>query len=559
MMDPERDHSDKVVGEKKRYARDELFKLGQSIQVDNRQLIEDLNRFKEFDWSKYNLDLIEKQKDDDEANPTNFMSNFGRQKSELGHEYSSLIDSRSYVGDARGNSINYKHNRISRMISSPTIKYNNKNRFNDTPYESISSQVKEKYVKLIETLSGPSQNRSSEPIQRQPLSRTVSMSNERSVERPTQLFGSLRKEIPRQSRNYFDGPTSLPYITTNEHEQKKSALGTRVLRDDSSSLMQQRIKSPDNRETERKTEAEDDDFDITSLLSITVLSDIKTIRQDSQGYTRTGFPSGYVKTNPRVRNQETLIRPLVRARTATEFTYSSRHNLQERQQNYFGSSTTSNLSQTNGSYSWYAQQDLTARRERSLEAQLANEVKSAKPVDESAARIIETFKTQVKARATAVGLDASISSEKADGKVPRESAAKRERLSTEIKTNASTPEVHKTESSNKDSTRSTPIAARIGSESEEPDEPPATKKNPSTRTLSNIPRLISLHKNERLSSKVSLDESNRGNLSSNDSKFPVSTRSNQNIATSAKSTKIVSQYKLLRGKSLADELDDSTK
>lgn len=599
-MDSERDRSEETIVTKKKYDREELFRLGKSLQTDDKPLIEDLDRLRDADWTKYDLDLLEKRVDNDEFKFSSIkpISNFGRQRSELGRDHSCLIDQRSYFEELRGNPLNYKHNRISRMTSSPTIKYNAKNRLNDLPCESISNQVKAKYVKLIETLSGPSHTRA-DPAQRSSLARTTSLNHERSIERPTHLFGSLRRDLPKQSRNFSEEPLSLPYIPPNVHEYSNTSsrnptTSNKVPHGDLSAPIK-RIGSSNNRGSERTVDAEDDDFDISSLLSITVLSDIKTIRQDAQSCGRAGYAGGFAKSNPRARNQENPMRPLFRARTATEFTYESRRNFHEtrrRQQSYLCGNNLNDQDCLMDTYNWYKQQEFSTSREMAREVQPITAVKDKKPVDESVASIIETFKTQVKARAVADGSYTSVGTcheTKSDQVTPKDvkHAIKRELSSTDA---AKTPVV-KQESKLVEANLEQPIllgkesnvlidrdkideatdsgtcgglgqsteVARVDSSSNLDDSTEA-KKNANVPSISNIPRLISLHRNPRLSAPGTSEAGKEENFlycKLDESKSALSKASSHSVGLK-KNTKIVSQYKQLRGKSLADEVDETS-
>lgn len=599
-MDLQRDRSEKAIITKKKYDRDELFRLGQSLHVNDKPLIEDLEKLRHADWSKYDLDLLDKRVDDNEFkfNSIKPISNFGRQRSELGHDHISLIDQRSELDELRGNSLNYKHNRISRMTSSPTIKYNTKNRLNDLPYDSISNQVKAKYVKLIETLSGPSHTRA-DLAQRSSLSRTTSLNHERPIERPTHLFGSLRREFPKQSRNNPEEPLSLPYIPPNVHEYpttsgRKLNTSNQVPYDDVSAPIK-RIGACNNQGLERTADGEDDDFDISSLLSITVLSDIKTIRQDAQNCGRAGYAGGFAKSNARSRNQENPMRPLVRARTATEFTYESRQNFHEsrrRQQGYLCGNDMNSQDCLRDTYNWYKQQEFSTSREMAQEVQPITGIKDQKPVDESVASIIETFKTQVKARAVGDKSNATSGAchqTKSDQAAPKElePAEKRDHTSTEtikapeVKQESKPVEIilqrpalpgkeHNVliDSNKKDAAtdsgacgnlRQSPEVARILSNSNFGGST-EVKKDANIRSISNIPRLISLHKNlSKVSAPGTFEADKEGNSQkskSDESKAPASKALSQSVGLKTK-TKIVSQYKQLRGKSLADEVDET--
>lgn len=601
-MDSEQGQSESASRIKKKYGRDELFRLAQSMRVDNKPLFENLDKYQNANWSAYNLDKIETRNDNEESRfrLVRSKSNIGRQKCEITHEYNSLLDQKNDFFESRRNFLNHKHNRISRMTSSPSINYNTRSKVENLPNNLISNQVKAKYVKLIETLSGPSQIRN-KSIQRLNLSRTSSFNGERPVVRPTNLFGSLRKENPKQPIMNSGEPLSLPYIPTNDHEFTNLPSGklaiTKDLYDDVSSPIK-RISSSRDRTSEKMVDDEDDDFDITSLLSITVLSDIKTIRQDTQSCGRTRPPSGFVRST-RNRNQETPMRPLTRARTATEFTYESRQNLSEiglSQEINHDDNNSINYQFQRNSYNWYKQQDFFKAQEVAQGVERYEDVKETKPVDESVARIIETFKTQVKARAVADGFGATAgacSDTKTDPITAKGiEQAKRVHSFAESVSCAKIDQVESDPKSFEENSRqSAPSSkgnivsthsnkggelandeyeekieeptseAKTGSNSKLNELTATTENQPIIRRISNIPRLISLHNNQRPLKQDKLDECREKSLPKDRAEEPKVSAKKALIqsAASKTNTKFVSQYKILRGKSLADEVNETPK
>lgn len=627
------------------YTRDDLFRLAKSMGF-NSSFMEELKRYETVEWPDEYLkevntragELIEKYR------PVRSMSNLGRQNSELSQDYYSLNENHRTVYDSRrkilSTTINNTDNfddssnkrRLSRMTSSPSIKY-----IGSSKVDPISSQVWAKYNKLIEA--------SSSNVKMSPQNSTLQLENEKHnhVDRPTRLFGPLRRE-PKPILRDHDEPLSLPYmpITStykhlsqpNKDTDRRSSLNSnnQLIKQDefasTSCSPIKRITSSSNWQSNdgQLAKAEDDDFDITSLLSITVLSDIKAIRHNeptlavNRKLGRESFNSNQTSQKGRTTTEMPMIRPITRARTSTDFTSrDSRQGYVAKQQRMYHESSkfddfkgntanTTSMSSINR-YSFNQQNSFYDNREvaaYSSQRDLSSLNKNMKPIDESTAQIIETFKAQVKARAKAkVNTKAEESKHvldngltvNSDGLSIKSSPAK-DTQKTDERVVSATSDAGKVsnlsegcnqveEKENLPETNPSNDLRKVGNKDRDEsqtqkrvdkiEESQAMKKSfeqfKSAREnssisnhVSNIPRLICLHKAHSSSKSAPDTLSKRSDDSiislSNTTKAVQSDKSPERkttTKTTATSAKFVSQYKLLRGKSLADEVEETSK
>lgn len=576
------------ISTRRRYTRDQLFSLAKSMKIESKNLLTGLEKFENPDRSKYELDVLDKDAEEYENKAYSSMrsfSNYGRQNSEFGHEsFTSLSDHRQQNREVRRSVSSHKTQRLSRMTSSPSIKYNNNNIIpsGDFHNDNISSQVKAKYAKLIETFSGSDSHstlnyRSARPSVSKTMSNnSFSGSNNKLAERPTSLFGPLRREMPPKynEKRYSDESMSLPYMPTNTHDNyatcsNSGKKGFGKVLDDSVPPPIKRIGALNKTSSDSVEGAkiEDDDFDITSLLSITVLSDIKTIRHENS----------YRHVNSSSKDYESPIRPLTRAKTATDFTYQNR-------QNYAGNSTQSRNFQEHSSqgdsyrfprsevdsHTWSHKQNSFETREMAHSSHVNLDIsKGSKPLDESTAQIIETFKAQVKARATAKEVEAKAivtsstgSQSSSDQSQTGEKAClvtsdsvvnePKKALATSDETTIGKSEATNVVSEEKHSQQTTSISEVLPSVSENKRSPATTKEKQVTGNISNIPRLICLHKPKFSNSVLDSIKEKESNVSTRHITSKLSETKNV-------SCKIDSQYKKLRGKSLADEVEEIAK
>lgn len=507
--------------------------------------------------------------------------------------------------------------RISRMTSSPSLKYNRSadQRQAIKAGDSISNQVKARYAELIENLTSStsaslaSGAQASSNQKRQLLTRSTSLNasqpdadHRRSVERPKSLFGPLRREISNyENHRDSDEPLSLPYVLTNTGNSRKStaAATSHTLSDanDFSNSPIKRIGSFGNsasvaaNKLDNSNEAEDDDFDLSSMINITVLSDIKTIRQDLQRTSALPQPNNRSKQPPlRHRDNEqqqernhaaTNVRmSLTRSRTLQEFNYRGRYQQQQQSDSYrivgrasaLASRQMSSFDSTNSyhqsigyssiPYDWqYDQQQRLAQagnRAIKLTTQKSdlgslNNSSQIEPKDEKAAKIIETFKAQILARAASSNLPESNKPDKDSGEKLSEKKSnnvrKTEAPTGHLDTSKSTGSGDlKSSIQNDDAPNAQSKPGKV-LESSGKDSGQSKPKTPTTSNISNIPRLITLH---------NLKASRSNESSKVEAESPTEGKSSLSKST-ALSTKIVSQYRQLRGKSLADELDDAAK
>lgn len=447
----------------KKYSREELFKFAKQMRGDGPP-IEELDKFEKAQYDVVGEDALPPNDPFDEQSPADgkrfgsirTLSALGRQRSELSYEFNSLNNNYRYNNNnglvvdndlSRRLSSGSKHRVVSRMTSSPSIKYNNKRATSGQldEYDGISIQARAKYERLIESCSNAtghqppmlamqSLGKQSTVTRQSPLTRTVSNNSwlannggqqqhkhhQKPLERSAQQFGPLRREaiMPRQGRrNSSDEPHSLPYFSANmpppESNWSKPTMNqssTKLLSEDFSNSPITRISATsDNSGTN-----EEDDFDITSLLSITVLSDIKTIRHDLQGSNRQPVGLSAKQTAGKSRSQDAPMRPLNRARTATDFTYNGRHsrdvgNHRPRTNNLYLSSGYRSSGAESLSY-WpqhYQLQHHSEHQHRdyiprdSQPSSLTDKNTRDQRRDSTQAKIIEMFKVQVMERALA--------------------------------------------------------------------------------------------------------------------------------------------------------------
>lgn len=320
-------------------------------------------------------------------------SSLARQRSELdAHLLGSKDSERPLV---------YMHNRFSRMTSSPMIKYGRsasvQQQLQTDNLESVSAQVQEKHAQLIESLAGRNSLmlRTKRPHRSLAIKQQLSEEQSRSVTRPNKLMGPLGRDNSRgQLRRKSEEPSSLPYVPYSAADLKSSASKwtprSNLHLDADDNLSSSPIFRINSSERTELSANDEDDFDITSLLSITVLSDIKTIRLNELQAER------HASKQQMMRNSKTLSR----ARTATDFTQAGRHSRVSASHQHC---STSDLDPFSGPLSlidtsWSGSTAAGVRPAQEV-AQRRQGIPS-KQVDESVAHIIAAFKAQVKARAS---------------------------------------------------------------------------------------------------------------------------------------------------------------
>lgn len=515
--------------------------------------------------------------------------------------------------------------KLVRMTSSPSIRTN---RANIGPPEDLPPQVRAKYARLIETINTStakaatfSQRPETSVVATRSASRGAAPkalvelpgNNKRQhlvVERPSCLFGALRREGGRRNS---EEPMSLPHSVnygfspgTEESAGWQSALANEE-------TPVKRISAPESGDgdADGRTDVEEDFFDITSLLSITVLSDIKTIRQEPQNFAR--HPSSLTPKSASqrsARSHECGTKMPARSRTALDFKYNANgHSQVERHK--FGHEASGQVGGSHASsnydyhpvsaydsmpYHWmHTTSNPYANQEMAPEMTLKKSAER-KPVDESTASVIEAFKAQVLARAKAPPQPPSAKStreeessgssqggatldelekskpeevsEKSEIDAADSTSGKSSICGVRTSPNATIEEEHLGTSTRKkgrvleEASEDTVVGVEVGKLARR--SAAGACERSSLRAVglqtSSIPRLVSLHR-----SKFGLGQS----TSQLDCRTPASSNclaggertncsdSKSNSRAGIKvGSKFVSQYKELRGKSLADEVGE---
>lgn len=588
----------------KRYSRCELFKLARSMNDDS--ITKQLERFENADWTQYQLDLLEE--DTSEYGDFRSLPNYDINNSGLAKQ-----DNNSSAGHANN------------MCDSKMAARDRKNRLARLYSERLSNQVRDKYSSLIETMSNAGANQiSGGQVRKKTVSRTSShnswLSNEqrRPIERPAYLFGPLRRENGlRNSEEPMSMPCSVnmsarDHQITNNVKWLPNSVDLSLVMDETPIKRITASDKPANEQFRfRHTEDEDDDFDITNLVNITVLSDIKTISTSLQ----TSGAKSCNLTKPVHRGGTNLphlaARMPVRSKTALEINYKNRKadecTSQRRIDRRDYHQNTNYYSINNGpealAYNWqcFRQPYYNLSRAAELPRQSSNLVPSSvskqkKAHDESVAQIIATFKAQVKARAEAPHQETvkppapppappERSSLKEGARVNDKGVGSKQTGSSNVNTHTSVEKMPGNKSDENERPRDTtstvndprdPVgkSAGVGEHKTEgmgkfgtnprTDDVKQIKRLTSVARVSNIPHLISLHRPKsslnRQSSAPVANDGDSGSRILADSNESASARASSSKTTSSKivpsAKKFVSQYKELRGKSLADEVDE---
>lgn len=363
---------------RKCYSRSELFRLAKSMKNEPAF---------ELQLDKFEANSARLANELNAVTKLRSLSNLGRQRSELDARFTSLRDFDKSVP---------LQPRFSRMTSSPMIRYGRAAGAQQQALSGqadVSAQVQEKHAQLIESLvenNSPLLKAKEQAAARRPVEPQLDQSDCLAT-RTTRLFGALKRDsIRTHSRRKSDEPTSMPFALSaceSKLNMAKWAAGCTnshlVARCDQSSSPIFRINSSERLANTRASSADgEDDFDITSLLSITVLSDIKTIRPNENLVERNNLKQQMTKN----------LRVLSRARTSTDFSLSTRRrDLSLDHSDSHPSSGPLSLID-----SGWSQSNPRSTQEMAPRAAPA----TSKQVDESVAHIIAAFKAQVKARAS---------------------------------------------------------------------------------------------------------------------------------------------------------------
>lgn len=618
-----------------------------------------LDELEHFNWGEYKEWLDCKDVDtEDCVESYGSRTSLSRQTSNLvRRNYSSGLESNTLSVDSRRYAPDDLRLRLTRLTSSPTIRYNKAIPRGET--EGMPNQLRAKHIKLIESFSNidrsierfeQSRSGGSHQIQRQ-QSLEQKRDQQRPLERPNKLFGPLRSENAGDEWRMSEEPMSLPYDLNNynlgksrwQQKQQQQPHQADHYDDFLDSSPIRRINSTEKatndklkRESTSVGNPDDDEFDITNLLSITVLSDIKTIRQDLSSSGRQ-LSSLTAKQLPKSRQKKSAMVPKMpgRARSAIDFDYSNRHinnhyhyneeyNLSHPQsvqsQRYHTDehvSSSGNNSVT-GPYSLVGHQstDYPSKQKVALRGTLSattSGTTKAKPedmerqVDEKQAQIIEIFKAQVKARAkqtipTKIDENSQlpVKQPQQEQQNPTQStvvaseastgnSAPPRRIVAELKLSSGSESIEEAKPGERVEGGSGPQTAlsdkvqkaNVASVETEPamagastsilttpasaDASVDISKN-KVKVLSNIPVLVSLHKSKftpSLELPSSSSKSTEGTIVSQAANPKVSgivrAPLSKVASVGVSSKKFVSQYKRLRGKSLADEVEEQSK
>jgi hypothetical protein len=289
---------------KRIYTRDELFRL--ASLMDGYHLVADtLERHRNHIYES--LDGEGSSADDEQLNGPRSIASFGRKKSDL--LFGKQQQQQNFeLGAAQFSS----EKKFYRMSSSPTIKYNRMPvvAAELAPASNLPSHLRAEYARL--TSRSPNSRASQlTGAERAPGS---ALRHSQRAESGGGLLG-LTRGRSMDDRKASDEPMSLPYsINTRPAEPERRRKRGSLLdepADDSSGRFNFAM------------ENEDDDFDISSLLSITVLSDIRFIRQESS---RAHSPAPAARSQrpinngvQRTRSHEMAVRMPPRSRTSLDF------------------------------------------------------------------------------------------------------------------------------------------------------------------------------------------------------------------------------------------------
>lgn len=623
----------------RKFSRAELFRLGRTVGDKLDAKILDL--FEHSDWTHYNLDIVDDANYGPQSLTYGSLASFGRKHSELGQYQQPSEQAYHSISFAGRSQVKLPHrfmpsdqtshhsrglmrqfsnsnnsnvtNVLTRMTSSPSIDYNigglKSNKVN-------AQQTQPMSLGLSGKLAGGGFQRMN-----------GTLDNNQQTKSSARLYGSLRRDNSRQLDSDSE-PLSLPYNLVNDNTNgysslhhrfdfAKNELSSQKALDEIGSSPVQRITATlsDKRAEERainnavNNEDDEDDFDVTSLMSITVLSDIRTIRPNAPKFSESKLTRQLSTGAPRLskmRSQDGYVpaRMSARSRTSLDLSYQRRATGRNAYSNQ-NSHHASNYADENYNYEPAEYQSLDMPldyhqaddRLRCIPAQYHHshghnvdprlqmaphplepywtpsissnptkakpkptgfKTKTPSPQDSEAARIIENFKAQVKARAKAqldeieskkasikdgtselklseqsagkvsadkqshAGTDGKGSQQEADASVTEKSKSIAEQQLTnerasedKFKREPTLDEISKAKETTASRSISKPTTStvagvlsavdpKVSGESQE-SQPTTTTTN--SRRVSNIPRLISLQKAKVVTSEASVRSS----------------------------------------------------
>lgn len=408
-----------------KYSRSELILVGKSLELNDKSFSDLLNSLNTIDWTQFvSPILLEEQSDKIQigndriamgsfkpAKLVRSVTSFGRQNSGFfrADRKSSLINNNvTNIGQNHKtkNDIQSKANdieqiRLTRMISSPHLKWSRGARSNDTIVNS-------------KTNTGTTMNNNDTNIK---VDRLLGNNKLKKLD-ITQT--KRRRESDISTTKDFE--CSLPCSINSD---AKSSLADEFLRSPvvrlTSDMLSLDVADVSAKSSKSKKTKEDkrveDEFDITNLLNLTVLSDIKTIKQETKKVTSDNSNHKLQEplkhtTGSKNKVQGAVMRHLGRAKTFTDYQRKARPKLNKLTNGptlyepnhsgvFYGAET----------YNWVMNQpeSLPYTADYSIASSVSSRRSSVKPklvektkqMDENTKQIIESFKREVLARARA--------------------------------------------------------------------------------------------------------------------------------------------------------------
>lgn len=393
-----------------KYTKSELISVAKSMQIDDEAFVELLNELENGDWTQF----VSTSHQDEQpmslqdafgstfkpAKLTRAQTSFVRQRSELTAD---CLPKRAPLLARAKKDI--EPSKLSRMISSPQIKWNR------------NQVIRADIARDNPNDQNSKRKRKSMDVGKQQNSHRFEDSTTRLESRRAREFGSQYNESYACSR-----ASNKSLLAENLMRSPVVKLGAT----NHNATSEFRPKTDADADADSKCSGiEQDDFDISSLLSITVLSDIKTIRQSEQISSNGNGKSGTRNANePKFggkqrrasTNEKATMKQLGRAKTFNEFHYSriaakphSTYDMHDYP--YYDTSGPESFVGYDGSH-WGSSQQYDSlitfepmRADATSQKATITKTKQDKPLDDNVRQIIESFKAQVQARARGIKLE----------------------------------------------------------------------------------------------------------------------------------------------------------
>ena len=374
--------SDKI---KRKYSRGKLFEIAQSIE-ECRLIREDLDKFKSPDWTQYHLDVIDcdergedQQRHQQQQQHLASLSSIrigelasGRLAANSNHQQqqrkifrmtsSPAIRSNWGLSDESQPSrelddlSSQVRAKYARLIKTMAKNSNNNNNNSNTAtgqfggragQQHSSSQLQTGRQSLVRTTSHNSRHLADGAASHQHQSGSTKYqqrAERRNSEEPMSLPYSINTNGRTHSRDSslasrrphtkpplidkcksVDDQCSIETGSGHEEEHEDQDEDAPIMRIGAPTMLcySEPLDSDGNKSPRAKgTDVDEDDFDITSLLSITVLSDIKTIRQDLASFGRQSSNLSRPSLG-RTKSHELTSRMPARSRTSLELHYNN--------------------------------------------------------------------------------------------------------------------------------------------------------------------------------------------------------------------------------------------